>query len=100
MLFLALRPGGTPLSGRIGENGAALVTSGADDGTGIDSANLPYIFDRFYQADQFRSRGLGGAGPGPAISRAIIEGHRGTIAVASDVVEPGATATIHLPMNE
>ena len=59
------------------ENGGALVISVADDGTGIESTGLPHVLDRFRRTDQSCSRGLGGTGLGPAISRAIIESHGG-----------------------
>ena len=82
------------------ENGGALVISVADDGIGIDSADLPHVFDRFYRADQSCSRSLGGTGPGLAITRTIIQAHAGTIAVAGDGLGPGAAVTIHLPISE
>ena len=77
----------------------ALAISVIDDGIGIDAADLPHIFDRFYRTDQSRGRGIGGAGLGLAITRAIVEAHGGTIIVASDGVGRGATVTIRLPLN-
>ncbi len=77
----------------------ALAISVIDDGIGIDAADLPHIFDRFYRTDQSRGRGIGGAGLGLAITRAIVEAHGGTIAVASDGFGQGATVTIRLPLN-
>jgi signal transduction histidine kinase len=67
-----------------------------DDGEGIPANLLPTIFDRFTRADAARTRDAGGAGLGLAISRAYVEAHGGTIAVAS---EPGrgATFTVRLP---
>ena len=44
----------------------ALAISVTDDGIGIDAADLPHIFDRFYRTDQSRSRGIGGTGLGLA----------------------------------
>ena len=75
-----------------------LSVSVVDDGVGIDPADLPHIFERFYRTDQSRSRGIGGTGLGLAITRAIVEAHGGTIAVASDGIGQGATVTIRLPI--
>ena len=81
------------------EAGEMLVISVTDDGIGIDPADLPHVFDRFYRTDESRSRGVGGTGLGLAIARAIVEAHGGTITVASDGLGQGATATLRLPLN-
>ena len=91
--------GNIEIKGEI-EGGEELVISVTDDGIGIDSTDLPHIFDRFYRTDQSRSRGIGGTGLGLAITRAIVEGHGGTIAVASDGPGQGVTVSMRLPMNE
>ncbi|MCY4582322.1 MAG: ATP-binding protein [Chloroflexi bacterium] len=80
------------------ESDDALAISVIDDGIGIDIADLPNVFDRFYRTDQSRSRGIGGTGLGLAITRAIVEAHGGTIAVASDGPGLGATVTIRFPL--
>ena len=80
-----------------GEN--TVVISVTDDGIGIDPADLPRVFDRFYRTDQSRSRGVGGTGLGLAITRAIVEAHGGTATMSSDGLGQGATATIRLPRN-
>ena len=77
----------------------SLVISVADDGIGIEAADLPHVFDRFYRTDRARSRGAGGTGLGLPIARAIIEAHGGDIALASDGPGHGVTATIRLPVN-
>ncbi|MYD52504.1 MAG: HAMP domain-containing histidine kinase [Dehalococcoidia bacterium] len=82
------------------EGGEELVISVTDDGIGIDSADLPHVFDRFYRTDRSRSRGIGGTGLGLAITRAIIKAHGGTIAVASDGPGQGVTVSIRIPLNE
>ena len=81
------------------ESGKVLDISITDDGIGIDAADLPHIFDRFYRTEQSRSLGIGGTGLGLAITRAIVEGHGGTVAVESGGPGRGATMTIRLPLN-
>ena len=80
------------------EGDESLMISVTDDGIGIDAADLPHVFDRFYRTDQARSRGRGGTGLGLAIARAIVEAHRGTIVVASSGLGQGVTASIRLPL--
>jgi heavy metal sensor kinase len=55
----------------------------ADTGSGIPVEHQARVFDRFYRVDPGRSRGLGGAGLGLTITRAIAEAHGGTILLAS-----------------
>ena len=81
------------------ESDALLAVSIIDSGTGIDAADLPHAFDRFYRTDQSRSRGIGGTGLGLAITRAIVEAHGGTITVASGGLGQGAAVTLRLPQN-
>ena len=68
----------------------------ADNGPGIAPEDLPRLFDRFYRADQSRSRETGGSGLGLTIARRLAEAHRGTIEVSS---EPGRGSrfTVRLP---
>jgi signal transduction histidine kinase len=70
-----------------------------DTGIGIEAADLPRVFDRFYRVDKSRSRSQGGSGLGLAICRWIVEGHGGQIEVQS---RPGlgTTFTVRLPMDE
>ena len=65
-----------------------------DTGSGIAPADLPKIFDRFWRADESRSRATGGSGLGLAIARQLTEAHGGTIEVAS---EPGRGDALHHP---
>ena len=82
------------------EGDEALIIAVIDDGIGIDAADLPHVFDRFYRTDHSRSRGIGGTGLGLAITRAIVEAHGGTIVVASDGLGQGVTVTVRLPLNK
>jgi len=68
-----------------------------DTGIGIAPDFLPYVFDRFRQADASSARRHGGLGLGLAIARQLVELHGGTISVSSPGVDRGATFTLHLP---
>ncbi|MCC6359295.1 MAG: heavy metal sensor histidine kinase [Phycisphaerales bacterium] len=89
----------TPAGGRVdviltGVDGRAELTV-RDTGTGIPPEHLPHVFDRFYRADRARTR-EGGAGLGLAISRTIVEGHRGAVRLES-APGTGTVITVTLP---
>ena len=69
----------------------------ADDGPGIATDLLPFIFDRFRQADSSTTRSHGGVGLGLAIVRHLTELHGGSVEAVSHGAGRGATFTIHLP---
>ncbi len=69
-----------------------------DTGIGISPEFLPYVFDRFRQADSSSTRSHGGLGLGLAIVRHLIEMHGGSINVASLGKEQGTTFTVKLPL--
>lgn len=64
-------------------NGSDVVISVDDSGEGIAPGDIQYVFDRFYRSEKSRSRQTGGAGLGLAITKGIIEAHRGSIVVES-----------------
>ncbi|MEO7970161.1 MAG: ATP-binding protein, partial [bacterium] len=69
-----------------------------DTGQGIDPVFLPFVFDRFRQADSTSTRQHGGLGLGLAIARQLTEIHGGTISAASDGAGKGATFRLRLPL--
>jgi signal transduction histidine kinase/DNA-binding response OmpR family regulator len=71
----------------------------SDTGQGISQDFLPYIFDRFRQADGTTTRKHGGLGLGLAIVRHLVELHGGTIRAHSDGNGKGATFTLSLPLS-
>jgi two-component system, OmpR family, sensor kinase len=75
------------------QNGHALL-SVRDIGIGIDPADLPHIFERFYRADRARDRQ--GTGLGLSIAQAVAQQHGGTITVESSPGH-GSTFTVQLP---
>ena len=78
-----------------------VVVSVRDTGVGIAPGDLPHIFDRFWRADQARSRTgeRPGVGLGLAICKWIAEAHGGTITVQSRAGR-GTTCTVTLPIGE
>ena len=92
----------TPEGGRIE---AALERSGnrarirvRDTGSGIRAEFLPFIFERFRQADTTSTRKQKGLGLGLAIARHIVEMHGGSIEASSAGEGQGSTFTVTLPL--
>nr|WP_242038656.1 two-component system sensor histidine kinase RppB [Chroococcidiopsis sp. [FACHB-1243]] len=69
----------------------------ADTGIGIAPEHQQRIFDRFYRVNSDRSRMTGGSGLGLAIAIAIVQAHKGSLEVHSDVGK-GSTFTVRLPL--
>jgi PAS domain S-box-containing protein len=80
------------------QDGARVTLRVADTGAGIDAALLPYVFDRFRQADSSITRRVGGLGLGLAIVRHIVELHGGRVWAESPGRGAGATFTVELPI--
>ncbi len=68
-----------------------------DTGIGIATADLERVFDRFWRGDRSRTRWEGGAGLGLAIARSIVEQHRGSILVKSEL-GIGSQFIVRLPI--
>lgn len=92
----------TPKGGRIlvvlRRAGSYVELSVTDSGIGIDPQFLPYVFDRFRQADSSSNRKTGGLGLGLAIVRHLVEMHGGTISAESTGGGKGSTFTVTLPV--
>lgn len=95
----AVKYGGDGLSRvtiRVAEDRGAVSLTVADDGAGIDPADLPHIFERFYRADKSRSREIPGTGLGLSIAKRIAERHSAHLSVESSPGE-GAAFTVRFP---
>jgi CheY-like chemotaxis protein len=81
-------------------DGEEAVVSVVDDGIGIRADFLPYVFDRFTQADPSFTRGYSGLGLGLAIVRHLVELHGGEVEAKSDGPEQGSAFIVRLPLRE
>jgi hypothetical protein len=90
------RGGTVSISLYCAESNARLMIS--DTGEGIPEAFLPYVFDRFRQAEGSISRKQGGLGLGLAVVRHLVELHGGTIEAESEGIGYGSTFTVDLPL--
>ncbi|RKH27133.1 response regulator [Corallococcus praedator] len=89
-------PGGrVSVSARTRDEGAELVVK--DDGEGIPTDFVPFLFQRFHQADTSVSRQHGGLGLGLSIVRHLVELHGGAVSAASEGPGRGSTFTVFLP---
>ncbi len=69
-----------------------------DSGQGIPPDFLPYVFDRFRQADSSTTRGVGGLGIGLSIAKHLVELHGGSVEASSAGLAQGASFVVHLPV--
>jgi signal transduction histidine kinase/FixJ family two-component response regulator len=92
----------TPRGGRVQLTVARVKShielSVSDTGLGIEPSFLPFLFQRFYQADGTSTRNQGGLGLGLAICRHLVELHGGTIEAFSEGLGQGATFKVQLPV--
>ena len=91
----------TPVGGRVtvrasSHHGSAVIEI-EDTGMGIAESDFPHIFERFFRADQARSREIRGSGLGLSIARWITEAHHGSIEVTSQLGK-GSCFRIRLPL--
>lgn len=82
----------------VAQDGGKVVLSVSDTGKGIDPAFLPFVFDRFRQADSTITRRVGGLGLGLALVKHIVELHGGTVVAESAGIGKGATFMVALPI--
>jgi PAS domain S-box-containing protein len=90
-------PGGGTITIRIDQGGGLVRLSISDTGKGITPEFLPFVFERFRQANSSVSRTEGGLGLGLALVRQLVEMHGGQIDVSSEGRDKGTTFTIALP---
>jgi PAS domain S-box-containing protein len=83
---------------RLGRTEGHIEISVTDTGMGIQPEFLPYVFDRFRQADSTSTRKHSGLGLGLAIVRHVVEMHGGTVAASSPGAGQGATFTVRFPI--
>lgn len=89
-------PSGGSVTVTLSSDADTVTVAVSDTGPGIAPEHLPHVFDRFYRADNNRSRTTGGMGLGLAIAKGFAEAHGGTIEVAS-TVGVGTTFTVVVP---
>ncbi|KRB84902.1 MHYT domain-containing protein [Noviherbaspirillum sp. Root189] len=93
----------TPHGGHIhvslSRTAAGIVIRVVDSGIGIQPEFLPYVFDRFRQADASTTRRYSGLGLGLSIVKQLVELQGGTVAVASRGDGNGATFTLDFPLH-
>ncbi|MBI3415959.1 MAG: response regulator [Verrucomicrobia bacterium] len=98
LLFNAIKftPGGGRIEFRAERQVDNLLFIVADTGMGIAPNQLPFVFDRFWQADTSAQRKFQGAGIGLALVKELVEAHGGKVTAQSEVGR-GTTMTVRIP---
>jgi two-component system OmpR family sensor kinase len=86
-------PAGAPARVAVSREDGRAVIEVQDTGPGLDTDEVARVFERFYRADESRSRSSGGVGLGLSIVAAVARAHGGTVGVRS---EPGRGATFRI----
>ena len=84
------------VEGREADKGGRVEAAVSDTGPGVPAEHLPSVFDRFYRAEESRTRSGGGTGLGLAIARDLARAQNGDL-VAENVPDAGACFTLSLP---
>lgn len=92
-------PQGGLVEASVERQDSSVVVAVRDEGIGIASDALPYLFQRFYRAPQEDVQQLGGLGVGLYVVREIVTLHGGSVDVASTEGE-GSTFTVALPLHQ
>ncbi|MGO9056679.1 MAG: ATP-binding protein [Candidatus Binataceae bacterium] len=95
---LKFTPKGGKIQVRLMRINSHIELAVSDTGKGIESSFLPYVFDRFWQADGSGDGNRKGMGLGLAIVKHIITMHGGSVTAQSQGVGKGATFTLRLPL--
>ena len=94
----------TPTGGMIrldaAVNNGAVEMTVSDNGVGIEAEDLPFVFERFYQADKTRGANRGKMGLGLAICKALVVSQNGKIAAESEGKGKGTTIRISFPQQQ
>ncbi|KTS02776.1 MULTISPECIES: sensor histidine kinase [Microbacterium] len=96
---IAYSPGGSKVGVGVKLDGTVVEIAVTDRGIGIPEADQHRVFERFYRADQARSRRTGGTGLGLSIVKHAVQRHGGEVRLWSRP-DRGSTFTIRLPMSE
>jgi PAS domain S-box-containing protein len=91
-------PSGGRVEVRLVREGGSVCITVADSGVGIDREFLPYVFDRFRQADSSSTRQHTGMGLGLAIVQHMVALHGGSVRAESEGLGRGATFAVRLPV--
>ena len=94
----------TPSGGKVvistEQHDAEIIIAVSDTGQGISAEFLPFVFERFRQADSTDTKRNGGLGLGLTLVRTLVESHGGSVRAESAGIGQGATFSISLPLTQ